>query len=201
MDPRIEKLAKVLIHYSLKLKKGQLLRIQGQAVAMPLIKAAYAEAVKLGAHPYVQISIPDNEETFLKYASEVQMKFISPVRRLEVNKMEALLAIWGSSNTRYLSGVDSKRQALVRKYNRPLMDKLFKRIAAKELSWVGTQFPTLADAQEAEMSLADYEDFVYGAGHINEADPVKHWKKVHKEQARLIKILNRTKRIYRSIQA
>jgi len=196
MDPRIEKLAKVLIHYSLKLKKGQLLKIQGEAVAMPLIKAAYAEAVKVGAHPYVQLRVPDNEETFLKHATDAQMRFISPITRLEVNKIDALLAIWGSENTRYLSGIDSRRQALVRKYSRPLIDKLFKRIADKSLTWVGTQFPTLADAQEAEMSLADYEDFVYGAGHVNVADPVKHWKKVAKEQARLIKILNRVKTIH-----
>lgn len=196
MDPRIKKLAKVLIHYSLKLKKGQLFKIQGQYVAMPLMKAAFEEAIKIGAHPYIQVNNIETEELYFKYAKEHQLRFISPMTKLEVNKMDALLAIWASTNTKYLSGVDSKKQALAQKYRQPIIKKLFKRIAEKDMTWVGTQFPTQADAQDAEMSLSDYEDFVYKAGHINAADPVKHWKKVHKEQDRLVKILNRFDKIH-----
>ena len=196
MDPRVKKLAKLLIHYSLKLKKGQLFKIQGQTVALPLMLAAYEEALKIGAHPYIFTIQPDAEELFFKYAKDDQMKYFSPVTKMEINKIDALLSIWGSSNTKHLSGVDSKKQAKSYMYRKPLMEKLFKRIGNKELSWVGTQFPTHADAQDAEMSLSDYEDFVYGAGHLNDKDPLKHWKKVEKEQARLIKILNRTKNIH-----
>jgi aminopeptidase len=196
MDARIQKLAKTLIHYSIGLKKGQLLKIQGEAVAMPLIKAVFEEAVRTGAHPYVQVRVPDNEETLLKMGSDAQLEYISPVTKVEANKIDALVAIWGTENTKYLSGVDPKRQALARKSKGSLVKKMFKRIADKSLSWVGTQFPTLADAQEGGMSLAEYEDFVYGAGHVDKGDPVKHWKKVAKEQARLIRILNRIDRLH-----
>ncbi|MDF1545695.1 MAG: aminopeptidase [bacterium] len=196
MDPRIERLAKVLIHYSLKLKKGQLLKIQGEVATLPLIKAAYSEALKVGAHPYTVVKVPDNEESFFKRASEDQMKYISPITKLEADKIDALLVIWGGENTRYLSGIDPKRQAKASKYRRSLIDKLFKRIGNKSLSWVGTQFPTLADAQEAELSLSDYEDFVYKAGHVHAGDAVKHWQKIHKQQDRLVKILNRFKTIH-----
>jgi aminopeptidase len=195
MDPRIQRLARTLIQYSIGLKKGQLLKIQGEAVAMPLIKAVFEEAVKVGAHPYAQVRIPDNEETLLKYGSDAQLKYISPSVRSEVAKIDALVAIWGTENTKYLSGVDPKRQALSRKSRGPLVKKMFKRIADKTLSWVGTQFPTLADAQEATMSLSEYEDFVYKAGHVDRPDPVKHWKKVAKDQARLARILNRIDRL------
>ncbi len=196
MDPRVDKLAKVLLHYSLKLKKGKILKIQGQVVAMPLITAAYAEAVKIGAHPFVRIVIPDNEEVLLKHASEEQLRFISPMARLEVNRIDALLHIWANENSRYLSSVDPKRQARAAKYQKPIRRRFFQRLAKKEASWVGTQFPTLGDAQDADMSLSDYEDFVYRAGHIHTADPVRHWKKVHKEQQRLIKILNRADKLH-----
>ena len=196
MDARIQRLAETLLNYSIKLKKGQLLKIQGEAVAMPLIKAVFEGAVRVGAHPYAQIRVPDNEETLLKLGSDTQLKYISPVTRTESNKIDALVAIWGTENTKYLSGVDPKRQAFSRKSKGSLMKKLFKRIADKSLSWVGTQFPTLADAQEAGMSLTEYEDFVYGAGHVDKGDPVKHWKKVAKGQARLIKILNRIDRLH-----
>ena len=196
MDPRIQKLAATLIHYSIKLRKGQLLKIIGEPVALPLIKALFEEAVRVGAHPYTMIRVPDTEEALLKHGSDAQLKYISPMTRLEANKIDAFVAIWGTENTKYLSGVEPKRQAFSRKCKGPLVKKMFKRIADKSLHWVGTQFPTLADAQEANMSLSDYEDFVYGAGHVDTGDPVKHWKKVYKEQARLIRILNRFDRLH-----
>ncbi len=196
MDPRIEKLAKVLIHYSLKLKKGQLLKIQGEVETLPLIRAAYEEAVKVGAHPYVSVIVPENTESFLRSASNEQLKFISPITKMEIDKIDSLLAIWGTSNTRNLASINPKKQSLQRKSSGPLMQKLFKRIAEKKVSWVGTQFPTKGDAQEADMSLRDYEDFVYGAGHIDSKDPVKHWLKISQEQERLIKIMNRFDKIH-----
>lgn len=196
MDPRVTKLAGVLINYSLKIKKGQLFKIMGEPATLPLCEAAYAEAIRLGAHPYIQLHVPAAQEIFLKNASEAQMKYVSPMVNIEVKKIDALLSIWGSENTRHLAGVDPKKQALARKFERPLFDKIMKRIGDGSMSWVGTQFPTHADAQDAEMSLSDYENFVYGAGHVTSADPVKHWKKIHREQARLVKIMNRFKSLH-----
>ena len=196
MDPRVEKLAGVLVTYSLKLKKGQTLKIVGEVAALPLIKAAFKEAVKVGAHPYTMIRVPDNEEALLKLGTDAQLKHIPAHARLEVDKIDAYLGIWGSDNTRYLSGTDPKRQALHKTAMKSVMQRFHKRAAAGLLSWCGTQFPTLADAQEADMSLADYEDFVYRSGHIHAGDPIKHWKKVQMEQARLCRILNKVDRIH-----
>ncbi len=196
MDPRVTKLAKLLIHYSLRLKKGDLLKIQGEIVALPLIRAAYEEAVKVGAYPYTQIILPDTDESLLKHATPEQLGFVSPLARHEVEKIDALLAIWGSSNTRYLAGIDPKRQAMKQRARKPVFERLFARIGDGSVRWVGTQFPTQADAQEADLSLGDYEDFVYSAGHITTADPVAHWKKVAKEQLRLKRILDRVDRIH-----
>lgn len=196
MDPRVEKLAKVLVHYSIRLKKGQLFKIIGEMATLPLMKALYTEALEVGAHPYTVVKIADNEEAMLKLGSDAQLKFLSPMERAEVNKIDALAVVWGSENTRHLSGVNPKRQALLRAGRRPLLQRLFKRIADGTLRWCGTQFPTHSDAQEAEMSLADYEDFVFRAGHIHTANPVKHWEKVASEQKRLVKVLNRLDRLH-----
>jgi aminopeptidase len=55
--------------------------------------------------------------------------------------------------------------------------KIFmERSASKALRWCGTEFPTNASAQEAEMSLREYEDFVFTAGKLNEEDPVAAWQ-------------------------
>ncbi len=196
MDQRISRLAHLLVHYSNEIKKGDLLKIQGEAVTLPLINAIYEEAVKVGAYPYVQIRIPECEETILKHGNDDQLSFISPLTKLEVDKMDAYISIWGSSNTKYLSGVKPERQAFQRKAMRPVIHKMFTRMGNKSLRWCGTQFPTLADAQDAEMSLTDYENFVFGAGHVDTPDPVKHWLTVKKEQERLVKILNRIDKLH-----
>jgi aminopeptidase len=196
MDPRVRKLAKLLLHYSLELKKGQLFKIRGESVAMPLIQAAYEEAVDIGAYPYVEVTLPETQEYLFKHGSDHQLKYLSPMTRLESNKMEAFLAILGSANTMYLSGVEPKRQVLAQQSRRPIIMKIFKRVAEKSLSWVGTQFPTNADAQQAGMSLTDYEDFVYRAGHLHAGDPAAHWQKVRKEQERIKKVLDKIESLH-----
>ncbi len=196
MDPRIKKLANVLVHYSIKLKKGQLFRIEGEIVTRPLMQAVFEEALRVGAHPYTLVRLPEAEEVFFKRGTDAQLKYISPVTRCEINKMDARLVILGSENTRYLSGVNPKRQVLQRRAMRPIIDRWFKRTADGSISWCVTLFPAPAEAQETDLSLSDYEDFVYRACHVHAGDPIKHWKKVAREQARLVKILNRFDRIH-----
>jgi len=189
MDPRVSKLAKLLVQYSLKLKKGEMFKIQGETTALPLMQAMYEQAIDMGACPYLSIRAAETEEYFFRHATDEQLKFVSPLLKLEIDRIDAHATIWGSQNTRYLAGVDSKRQAMQQKAMRPLVQKRFKRMGDGSYKWVGTQFPTYADAQEADMSLTDYEAFVYGAGHLDAADPVKHWLKVETEQKRIVKIL------------
>jgi aminopeptidase len=195
-DPRVQRLAHLLVHYSVKLKKGQLVKIQGEPITMPLLEAVYEEALKVGANPYTSIVMPAAQELFLKQASKDQMSYISPVQMTEIKKMDALIHVWGTENTRHLSGIDPKRQAAAQAGRKKIMDIMFSRIGKGEINWVGTLFPTQADAQEAGMSLTDYEDFVYSAGHVHKPNPDKHWKKVEKEQMRLKKILDRINHLH-----
>lgn len=191
MDPRVQKLAQLLVNYSVKLKKGQLVRISGEPTALPLIEAVFAEALHAGAYPYTDIIAPNTQELYLRHGTDDQLAFVNPLKKFEVDKLDAFIHIWGSKNTRFLSGVDPKRQALAQKARLPISTRMFARIGKGEVNWVGTQFPTEADAQDAGMSLTDYADFVYHAGHIHKADPVAHWRGVAKEQLRLKKILDR----------
>ena len=196
MDSRVTKLARLLINYSLRLKKGELLLIRGEIVALPAIQAAYEEALRVGANPYIDIVVPDAIEALFKRGNKAQLEYVSPVKKYETDKIDAYIHFWGSQNLNFLSGVDPKRQAMASRARASMMKKWFKRTAEGSLKWVGTQYPTQADAQKAEMSLADYEDFVYRAGNLHLTDPVKHWRKVEKEQLRLVRILNRINRLH-----
>ncbi len=196
MDPRIEKLARVLIHYSLQVRRGQQLRIGGTALAASHIAAAYREALKAGAHPSVRVSVDGLEEAFYKLAADEQLRFVSELDRREVDLLDAELRFLGAYNTRALTRVDPARMRIRREATRDLMQRFMERAARGELRWCLTQAPTQADAQEAEMSLSEYEEFVYTAGHLNEDDPVAAWERVAREQAEIAGRLEKLKTLH-----
>ncbi len=188
-DPRITQLAHVLVHYSLQIKAGDLFRITGNTVTAPLISAIYKEALLAGAHPFTNVSIGEVEELFYQHSNDTQLRYISPLRRQEVERIDATITLLGEENTRSLSGIDPERIALARHARRELQERMMERAAAGTLRWCVTQFPTAANAQDADMSLRDYEDFVYGAGLLNTDDPVAAWEQVRVEQQRLADFL------------
>jgi aminopeptidase len=186
MDPRVAKLAKVLVNYSIALKPGDQFVLQTSPLAEELNLAVYEEAIKAGANVLVQQSMPGAEEIFYKYASDAQLDFISPVRRLITETFNASLYIEAEHNTRSLSGIDPSRMARSRKAGAPLSKIYMERSARGELRWGLTVYPTHAMAQDADMNLADYREFVYGAGMLNDDDPVAFWKAEGVKQAKLV---------------
>jgi len=188
-DSRVEKLAKVLVHYSLHVKKGDWVKIEGSTAGADLIRAAYTAVLKAGANPITRVGLPNLAYDFYRYASEPQLKFVSPSDRLEGNKLDAVLSVWGGQNTKELSNVPPQKLAVSRAARRGLFDRFLKRIADQSIKWCGTQFPTDSSAQDAEMSLTEYEDFVYTAGKLDKKDPVAEWRKVSRAQAKLVEFL------------
>jgi aminopeptidase len=185
-DPRVSKLAKVLINYSLNIKPGQKLRIFASPLVSELTLVAYEEAIKAGAHVFVEQPLEEALEIFYKYASDEQLDFVSPVRKLVVETFDADLRIEASSNRRMLSAVDPKRMARNAKSRAGLSKTLMERSARKELSWCLTVYPNNANAQDADMSLRDYTEFVFAAGMLNEENPIEFWKAEGERQKKLV---------------
>jgi aminopeptidase len=94
----------------------------------------------------------------------------------EMAAIDLRVAIHSAWNTRELSGVDPARVAAVQESRAPLMELYMQRSAARELRWCVTAYPCQAFAQDADMSLAAYEDFVYRAGWLHLSDPVAAWR-------------------------
>lgn len=189
-DIRVSKLAKLLVNYSLRLKKGDTFMINCKTACEPLLKEVYKEAILAGAHPIVFNNPEELNEIFLKYGSDEQLSYVPPYSLDLIKTVDAYLTICGEHNTKSFSNIDPTRMKLrsqaMAEYSKIYME----RMGNGSLRWCGTQFPTNGSAMDAEMSLSEYEDFVYGAGHIDSEDPVAHWMKVHEEQERLVKILN-----------
>lgn len=184
-DARIEKLAKVMVNYSLELKPGQTFWLRTTPLAEELNLAVFEEAVKAGAHVYVDQRMPGADEIFYKYASDEQLDYVAPIRKMVVETFDASLYIEALHNSRSLSGIDGPRIAQTRKANADLSDKLMQRSAQGTHRWCLTVYPTHSMAQDADMSLADYREFVYGAGMLNDDDPVVFWKEEGKKQEKL----------------
>jgi aminopeptidase len=188
-DPRVQKLAQVLINYSLRLQRGKLFRINAGVAAAPLVRALYQEALRVGAHPIPRITLDGLDELFYKHADDEQLVFIADFARQELEQIDATISVLGDVNTKSLSGVDPARVAKAAQARRVLQERVMQRAAEGTLDWCVTQFPTHANAQDADMSLSDYEDFVYGACLLDASDPVAAWEQVAASQQRVADFL------------
>ena len=175
-DPRVARLAELAVAYSLGLQPGQVLRVDAPPVGAPLAIELYRAALAVGAQPYVDLELERVPELLLAEGSDEQLDFVSPIAKAELGELDALVTIWAESNTRALTHADPLRHQRFLAARQELSKVRWARISSGELKWLGTLFPTQAHAQDAEMSLADYERFVYRACHVEEpGDPVAHW--------------------------
>ena len=175
IDPRVERLAQVICRHSLDAQPGELLLIEAPAVAEPLVIELVKAALDAGAVPRVRVATEGAQLAFLSEASEEQLRTLLPSAVPEMEAIDLRVAVHASANTRELSGIDPGRVAAVQESRRPLMERYMQRSAAGELRWCVTGFPCQAFAQDADMSLDRYEDFVYGAGWLYLDDPVAAW--------------------------
>lgn len=184
-DPRAENLAKILVGYSTKVADGEVVAIDGESAAEPLMAAIYEQVLLAGAHPIVNMTLEGQASTYFKHATERQLDWISPVSEWMVENVDVRIAVGASTNTRELSAVAPERQTRRQAAMGKLMARSMERTAEGGFRWVYTLFPTNAYASEAEMSLADYEAFYYGACLAVDSDPLTAWKAASEETVRL----------------
>ena len=177
-DPRIARLADLIVNYSLELRPGQVFRIDALDVAAPLTLALYRSAIRAGAHPYTGLGLEGTLELLLEHGSPEQLEHIAPQQWEEIEELHAIATIWSESNTRALTRVEPGKHAAYLASQRRLHNRRWERIAAGEMRWCGTLFPTNAHAQDAGMSLSSYEDFVFSACHVDTEKSAEHWRLV-----------------------
>ncbi|HZU14794.1 MAG TPA: aminopeptidase [Chloroflexota bacterium] len=196
MDPRVEKLADVLVNYCVAVQPGNWVIIQSGFPGEPLVDACVAKVLKAGGHPSPQFASQMVGETFMREAGEEQLTFISPMTRASNEQADVSITIMAPRNTRAMSGIDPAKMAAQSRAIEPLMATMMQREAEGKFRWTGTAYPTEAGAQDAGMSLRAYEDFVYGAGLLDEDDPVAAWKAVGERQQRVADWLSDKKTIH-----
>lgn len=186
MDSRVLKMADVLVRYSADVHPGDWVIIQTSPLGEPLGVACVEAVLRAGGHPSLLLESEEAAGVILREGSQEQLEFVSPLRELMVERMDAVIRISAPANTRALGDIDPARIAAQRRADTATQSIYNQRAATGSLRWVGTQFPTQAGAQDADMSLREYEDFLFGACFLNEANPIAAWKDLYRRQQRLV---------------
>ena len=185
-DPRVERLASILVDHSVQIKPGDRIAIEGTTAAEPLVRALYATILERGGYPYPLLDLTDQDEILFAVAKNEQLDVTPPFRMMAYEQFEGRIRIHSATNPRALSDVSPSKQRRRQKSLAPIMDAQMRRGADRSFKWVTTLFPTVGLAAEAEMSLGNFENFVYRACHADELNPVAFWKKVESNQRKII---------------
>jgi len=186
----LNKYAKLLTQYSLDLKAGERLYIKSSTLAEPLIREVYREAVKIGCHVKVDMGFRSQGKILLDHANEEQLGYVDPSQVVAMENCDAYLYIRAPYNLKADRNVDQEKRKRRAEATKVLNKIYFDRLASGGLKRSLCQYPTQANAQEAGMSLEEYEHFVFDACKLYEEDPVAAWLEVRASQQRIVDFLN-----------
>jgi len=182
-DDLVERWARLLVDYCLRVEGGETILIASELEARPLVEACFREVVRRGAHPIVRVELPGLAEFFVGDANEDQLAHLSPVSVREAEVADGRIRISAETDTRSMRGLDPKRLAIVDRARAPLRE-----LASKK-RWVLTQYPTAAYAADAGMAMADYEAYVASAMFLDRDDPVVAWQDLGRRQSGLAEFM------------
>lgn len=195
-DIRMEKMADLLVNYSVAVKPGDKVAIQGDSFAEPLLKAIYVKVLQAGGNPFFVITPDGANELFYKYASDSQLQHVPPLTKLIMETYDVRIVIGAETNTKELNNIDPDKIVMRQKARSGIMKTYLERAARGELRWTYALYPTPAYAQDSDMGLTEYEDFLYSAclGDLN--DPIGYWKRFSAWQEKIVEWLKGKKHIH-----
>ncbi len=187
VDIRARKLAQLAVRYSVSVKPGDNIIISGGAEAMSFIIELYKEVILQKAHPILKITPPEITDFFFKYANKEQLEKFPEYWMDTIEKSQAFIGINTTENTRQLTSTESQKITTREKVMKPIVDYVCNE--RKKIKRVTIAYPCPALAQEAEMSLTEYENFVYSAC-------LQDWKKIGEFIDKILSKFKKAKSVY-----
>ncbi len=198
MQSILNKYAHLLVHYCLEIQEGDQFLIQTTTLAEPLVREVFREAVKAGAHVEVDMAFREQGRIFMAESKEFQLQRVSPFYQQAMETFNAYLVIRAPFNLREDQSNDPDKVKVRKRATKGVSNTYFERTATRDLKRNLCQYPTDAAAQNAGMSLEEYEKFVFGACNLFEEKPMDSWLEVRRSQQRIADLLNsRSKVQYR----
>jgi len=186
-DPRTTKLAKLVVNYFLKVKDDSNVIISASTEAADFVTALYKAVLEADAHPPLRLTLPGLGPIFYKYAKEHHIKKFPDIFQYTVKHADYFIGVDTENNTREMANVDPKKMTDRQIVTRPITDYIVNEREKIRRSTVG--YPCVALAQEAEMSLDEYEDFVFAAC-------LQNWDKLGKEIKKILKKFQKGKKVH-----
>ncbi|UCH27846.1 MAG: aminopeptidase [Trueperaceae bacterium] len=190
IHPLYEKYAHLLVAYCCDIQPGETVAIHVDTPAEVLARAVYREVLKADALPILRLRYPEVLEDLLELASDSYYQRTPNFELSEAEQIQNSIHISSTTNSRSLQNSDKDKLSALAKRNQPVQE-----LRLRNTKWVVTRFPTHAAAQDAGMSLSEYERFVYDAMFLFDDDPLAKWLDMHDFQARLITRLEKANEI------
>src|SRR5215213_6268350 len=133
IDPRLEKLADILVNYCAAVRPGDWVRVQADVLALPLVHEVQRLILHAGGHPSVHLSADELEESFLRAASEEQLAWVAPTEPLINDQIDVSIRIAATNNTRALTGLDPSKPRIFQNARRHMRQAYMQRAAAGKL--------------------------------------------------------------------
>ena len=194
-DLRVQKYAKILVEHSARVAPGDRILIEATTAAEPLVRELFIQVLEQGGIPHPMVYIPgmmpfSQDDMYLTYANDTQLDFVPTFLKLAYDQFEGRIRVHSSTNTRGATNLDPKKAQRRNKALSVITEAQMRRGAEGKFKWVTTLYPTYGYAQDAGMSLQEYEDFVFGAVHAEAPDPIAYWKGSGAEQQKAIDFLS-----------
>lgn len=190
MESILSKYAQLLVNYSISVQLNQRVLIDTTTVAEPLVREVYREILKAGGHPHVNFKFRGQSKIFYDYANDDQLAYVSPQFAKAMEEFECYLFIRAPYNTSENAGINSQKTKQAAAARRPYSQIYQQRTATRALKRSLCEYPTLAMAQNAGMSLEAYADFIYNACFLFDDDPMARWLEVREYQQKMVDLLN-----------
>jgi len=193
-DSRVQKFAKVLVEHSARVVPGDRVLIEATTAAEPLVRELFIQILEKGGIPHPMVSFPGmvpfiQDDMYLTYANDTQLDFVPTFYKLAYDQFEGRIRIHSATNTRATTKINPSKAQRRSKATSIITEAQMRRGGEQKFKWVTTLYPTDAYAQDAGMSLKEYEDFVFGAVHAHEDDPIAFWKGTAAGQQKAIDFL------------
>ena len=158
-DPRLDDYARLLVDRSIAVQPGWQVAIRGTPAARPLLEAVLEQIARRGAYPLLQLSFELVGGPFAREAPLETLRVAAPLQRRIWDEADAFIAIWAPENSREGSELSDDRKAALQEASAPMRA----RTMAMAAPWVIAEYPVQSGAQDAGMTLPEYEQFIFDA--------------------------------------
>ncbi len=192
----LDKYGHLIANYCISTQPGDRVLIQTTTLAEPLVRPLYREIINAGGIPHVQMQFRDQDLIRINNGNDDQLAHVDPLYQMAVEQFDGYVFIrapFYSKNTQEVNYDNAKKAA---KANKPTRDLYYKRTASLSLKRTLCEFPTIANAQNAGLSLEEYSHHIYNACYLFEDNPAECWKALSVDQQRIVDHLNKCKHIH-----